>query len=348
MRAAVVILNYNGKHWLEQFLPLLLAHTPNGEKDIAFVVADNGSTDGSLDWLQAHYPQVLCLDLQRNWGFAEGYNRALARIKATYYVLLNSDVAVTENWLVPLLDQMDKHPRVAACQPKIRSHREPHLFEYAGAAGGWIDRWGFPFCRGRVFDTLETDAGQYDDPTEIFWASGACLVVRAKLWHQYGGLDPDFFAHMEEIDWCWRLQNAGYQIFCFPESTVYHVGGGTLQAGSPFKTYLNFRNNLLMLCKNLPRRGLLGRLFVRMSLDGVAGLRFLLQGQWSHFWAVLRSHFYLYAHWRAIRDKRKAIQELAPAKPLSSLRGLYHKSVVWAYFIQKKKTFTTLLPPRVR
>lgn len=336
-KTAVVILNYNGKKWLEKFLPDLIRFTPKA----MLVVADNGSSDGSLKWLETRAPAVRTLDLKKNWGFAEGYNRALAQIEARYYLLLNSDVALTPDWLSPLEQLLDENPQIGACQPKIKAYHQQTHFEYAGAAGGWLDAYGFPFCRGRIFDTTEADTGQYETPTAVFWASGACLMVRAALFHRLGGLDGDFFAHMEEIDLCWRIQLAGHQVFYSPKSTVYHVGGGTLQAGSPFKTYLNFRNNLVMLIKNLPTKGLLLTLFIRMSLDGIAGLRFLAQGKVRHFIAVLRSHFYLYQNLKSLRRKRKAIRELGSNN--TQLQGVYRGSIVWQYFARGKRHFRQLL-----
>lgn len=336
---AVVILNFNGQHWLEKFLPDVVRYSPEAE----VVVADNGSTDQSLDWLKAEMPEVRVIELQKNRGFAEGYNHALSRIEADYYLLLNSDVAVTPNWLPPLLRCLEQNPEAGACQPRLRSFHQPTHFEYAGAAGGWLDKYGYPFCRGRVFDTLEADEEQYATVAPVFWASGACFLIRADLYHRIGGLDADFFAHMEEIDLCWRLQNAGYQVVYCPESTVYHVGGGTLQTGSPFKTYLNFRNNLVMLIKNLPAAQLWQTVFWRMCLDAVAALRFLVRGEFRHFAAVLRAHGYLYARAGFLRKKRRRTQQLAPARPPDELHGWLDKSLIWNYFGRKKTTFRELM-----
>ena len=247
MRIAVVILNWNGKHMLEQFLPSVTAYTTG---DAEVIIADNGSTDDSIAFLHDHYPTLRIIQLDKNYGFADGYNRALAQVDADYYVLLNDDVEVTPNWTAPVVEQMERNPRTAICQPKLLMYDQRDTFEYAGGAGGFLDKYGYPFCRGRLFTTLEKDHGQYDDPREIFWASGAAMFVRADVWKKLGGLDGEFFAHMEEIDFCWRAKNAGYRVEYCPLSTVYHVGGGTLPKSNPHKTYLNFRNNIAMLYKN--------------------------------------------------------------------------------------------------
>ena len=267
MTTAVVILNWNGKKMLERFLPSVTAHT---QGDAEVIIADNGSTDDSLDFVRAQYPGLRIIELDKNYGFAGGYNRALQQVKADYYVLLNDDVEVTPGWIEPVVAQMQQHPDTAICQPKLLMYDQRDTFEYAGGAGGFLDKYGYPFCRGRMFTSLEQDNGQYNTPGEIFWASGAAMFVRADVWHQLGGLDDDFFAHMEEIDFCWRTHLAGYRVRYCPQSTVYHVGGGTLPKSSPFKTELNFRNNLSMLYKNLPvkRRGWV--LAMRMWLDRVA------------------------------------------------------------------------------
>ena len=282
----VVILNWNGRSHLERFLPVLVARTPGAD----IVVADNGSTDDSADFIRARFPQVELLLLDRNYGFAEGYNRALARIEADYCVLLNSDVEVTEGWLAPLVELLERDSAAAAVAPKIRSYANPGKFEYAGAAGGFIDFLGYPFCRGRILDTIESDRGQYDAPREVFWASGACMLVRSEVFRRLGGFDGDFFAHMEEIDFCWRAQLAGYRIRVEPRSTVFHVGGGTLPNNSPQKIYLNFRNNLCMLFKNLSPGTFWPVLFSRMVLDGMAALVFLVQGHPDFFKKVFRAH----------------------------------------------------------
>ncbi|WP_448519645.1 glycosyltransferase family 2 protein [Rhodoflexus sp.] len=333
---AIVILNYNGAALLREYLPSVLEHSPQW---VRVIVADNGSTDNSLQVLRKDFPSVAIIDLQHNHGFAQGYNLALQQVQADYYLILNSDVAVTAGWLEPLLTTINSDPKIFACQPKILSKCKPDHFEYAGAAGGMIDVLGYPFCRGRLFDTTEKDEGQYDQPTSIFWATGACALVRADLFHGLGGFDGDLFAHMEEIDLCWRAKNAGYQLIYCPESTVYHLGGGTLAYQNPRKTYLNFRNSLVILIKNENPKYLWLNLFLRMSLDGIAGIRFFLQGEWAHFWAVLRSHFYLYANINSLKGKRKAAQATA-IKFNHPERS--HKSIVWAYFVKGIRKFSEL------
>ena len=283
-KVAVVILNWNGCQMLRQFLPSVVAHS---EADGGVVyVADNGSTDDSVEMLCQEFPMVRQILMDENYGFAEGYNRAIAELNEPYVVLLNSDVEVTSHWLQPLIAYMDAHPEVAACQPKLLSYNEPDKFEYAGAAGGFIDCYGYPFCRGRLMQQVELDKGQYDEPAEIFWASGAALFIRRNDYEAVGGLDPRFFAHMEEIDLCWRLKARGRGIVCLPESVVFHVGGATLKRENPNKTYLNFRNNLIMLYKNLPERELGHVMRVRFLLDHVAAFTFLLKGQWQNALAV--------------------------------------------------------------
>lgn len=335
-RVAVVILNWNGKKMLEKFLAGVVAHTePMG----TVYVADNASTDDSIDYLRKEFPQVPLVILDRNYGFAEGYNRALKQISASYYLLLNSDVEVTPGWLEPLVRYMDAHPEVAACQPKLLSYFQKDSFEYAGAAGGYLDYLGYPFCRGRVLDTVETDRGQYDDITRIFWATGAALMIRSEDYWSAGGLDGDFFAHMEEIDLCWRLNAMGRKLVCIPDSVAYHWGGGTLAKENPRKTYLNFRNNLLMLYKNLPDKDLKKILWIRMLLDGVAALQFLLKGQWGNFKAVVQAH-------NAFRDskpqykiKRQEVQKRAVCQTLSCVLP---QSMVWLYMVRGRKRFSQI------
>ncbi|MDR2936949.1 MAG: glycosyltransferase family 2 protein, partial [Rikenellaceae bacterium] len=285
-RIAVVILNWNGERFLEQFLPLVVACS--GDAQIA--VADNGSTDGSLALLAARFPEARVIGLPKNYGFAEGYNRALARIEAEYYVLLNSDVEVTPGWLGPLVAMLDTDRQVAAVMPKLRAQSERTKFEYAGASGGFIDRFGYPYCRGRILQTVEEDRGQYDDAHPVFWATGAAMAVRADLYWKAGGLDADFFAHMEEIDLCWRLKRMGFRIMVEPAAVVYHVGGGTLSSDSPHKTFLNYRNNLAMLYKNLPEDDLWWILLARMVLDSLSAAVFLAQGKRPMMRAVWRAH----------------------------------------------------------
>ncbi len=334
-RVAVVILNWNGRALLERFVPLLERRSGG---DVEFVVADNGSDDDSLAWLEAHHPEVRRIALGRNYGFAEGYNRALAQVEAEYYVLLNSDVEVGERWLEVLVRFMESHPRVAACMPKILDLKMRERFEYAGAAGGFLDKYGYPFCRGRLFDVLETDHGQYDEAVPVFWASGACLMVRAADWHAAGGLDPAFFAHMEEIDLCWRLQLMGREVWVVPRSRVWHLGGATLNEASPHKTYLNFRNNLYLLFKNLPASRLLPVLTVRLLLDGLAALKFLAGGEWGFHKAVWKAHFAFWRNLPRLRKIRKSIPHDAPV----TLHGVYPRLLPARFFLYGEKTFSSL------
>lgn len=287
MKVSVVILNWNGREMLQRFLPSVLKYS--NMEGVEICVADNASDDDSCAVLEKEFPEVRLIRLDQNYGFAEGYNRALQQVNATYALLLNSDVEVTEGWLAVLTDYMDRHLQVAACQPKILSQCDKSYFEYAGASGGFIDRYGYPFCRGRIFDCLEVDKGQYDEPIPVFWASGAALMIRLDIYRREGGLDGRFFAHMEEIDLCWRIRSRGYEIHCAPGSKVYHVGGGTLKKDSPHKTFLNFRNNLLMLYKNLPERELAKVMRVRWVLDYLAAGVFLLKGDWKNMCAVIRA-----------------------------------------------------------
>ena len=327
MDIAVVILNWNGLKMLQTYLPTLVERTTCCGAFI--VVADNGSTDGSVAWLQEAYPDIRTLCFDQNYGFTGGYNRALREIDADYYVLLNSDIEVGENWLEPLVSFMEEHPDVGICQPKVRSVAERDRFEYAGAAGGFIDKFGYPFCRGRILSNVETDEGQYDEPEECFWATGACMVVRSALYHHLGGLDESFFAHMEEIDFCWRAKLLGYQVWCVPASTVWHVGGGTLPNNSPQKLYFNYRNNLLMLYKNLPDRIRRRRIFFRMCLDGASALVYLITGRWSFFKAVRKAH---HDYRRMRRD-----EDPSPFEEERNNIGLYDSSIVLRFFLSRKK-----------
>lgn len=331
-KTAVVILNYNGKEFLRKFLPVVLEKS---SQEAEIWVADNNSLDGSVEILHEEFPEVHVLENKFNAGFAGGYNQALKQITADYYVLLNSDIEVTDNWLKPVIDLMESDPAIAACQPKILSYTQRNEFEYAGAAGGFIDRWGYPFCRGRIFQSLEKDEGQYDDIAEIFWATGACMFVRADVYHQFNGLDDDFFAHMEEIDFCWRLKNAGYKIMFCPASKVYHVGGGTLPKKSARKTYLNFRNNFSLLYKNLPKNLLVKTFAVRLILDGIAGIKFLLEGDFHDFVAVIEAHMYFYRNMGRIRKKRNKIEH-------KHVSMIYSKNLVYQHYILGKKKFTEL------
>lgn len=287
MKVSVVILNWNGREMLRRFLPSVVKYSKM--EGVEICVADNASDDDSCAVLEREFPDIRLIRLDQNYGFAEGYNRALQQVDATYVVLLNSDVEVTEGWLSILTDYMDKHLHVAACQPKILSQQNKSYFEYAGAAGGFIDRYGYPFCRGRIFDCLEVDNGQYDEVIPIFWASGAAFMIRLDIYRKEGGLDSRFFAHMEEIDLCWRIRSRGYEIHCVPGSVVYHVGGGTLKKENPHKTFLNFRNNLLMLYKNLPDRELTKVMRVRWYLDNLAVIVFLLKGDWKNMYAIIKA-----------------------------------------------------------
>ncbi|MDO9254476.1 MAG: glycosyltransferase family 2 protein [Bacteroidales bacterium] len=333
-KVAVVILNWNGREFLRKFLPSVLAHS----QDVAeVIIADNASTDSSIEFLQDNYPRLRIIINRSNGGFARGYNEALSEVEADYFVLLNSDIEVTENWIEPVISLMESDKMIAACQPKLRSFQEREKFEYAGAAGGFIDEYGYPFCRGRIFQHLETDNGQYNDAMEIFWATGACMFVRADLYKMFGGFDEDFFAHMEEIDFCWRLKNGGYKIMYCPDSVVYHVGGGTLPKKSSHKTYLNFRNNLSLLYKNLPSHLVFPVFLVRFPLDGIAALKFLIDGGFADFYAVLRAHFYFYRHFFYIRSKRKKITQ-------SMVHGIYKGNLVKEYYLNKKTLFTQLDP----
>jgi len=329
---AVVILNWNGREFLRKFLPSVLAHSLDCAE---VIVADNASTDSSIEFLQNNFPEVRIITNRTNGGFARGYNEALAEVEADYYILLNSDIEVTPNWIQPVIDMMENDKSIAACQPKLRSYHDRTKFEYAGAAGGFIDEYGYPFCRGRIFQHLETDHGQYDDALEIFWATGACMFVRADLYKKLGGFDEDFFAHMEEIDFCWRLKNSGYKIMYCPDSVVFHVGGGTLPKKSSQKTYLNFRNNLSLLYKNLPSHLLLPVFSVRFPLDGIAAFKFLLDGGFRDFYAVLRAHLYFYRHFTDIRRKRRQLKQ-------NMVHGIYRNNLVREYYINKKTLFTEL------
>ena len=336
-KIAIVILNWNGVKLFPDYLPSVIEHS-KGE-NIEVIVADNGSTDNSLEFLKANFPEVTLLDLKENYGFAKGYNVALNQIDAEYFVLLNSDVKVEPNWIQPCIDQFERDDKVVAVQPKVLSFNEPELFEYAGAAGGFIDKFGYPFCRGRILDKVEKDENQYDLSGEIFWATGACMFVRAKAFKNSGGLDADFWAHMEEIDLCWRMKNQGYKIVYESASVVYHLGGGSLEYGNPKKVYLNFRNNLYMLYKNLPKKKFLPIFLTRMILDGVAALKFLLGAEFKAFGAVAKAHRDFYKNLSALRTKRKELLKLAS---VNSHKQIYPRSIMWKFFVQKKHNFTEL------
>jgi GT2 family glycosyltransferase len=334
---AIVILNWNGAKLLKQFLPSVIEFS-RGES-VRIVVADNGSTDESIQVLQSEFPEVEVLDLKENFGFARGYNEALKQIESDYYVILNSDVEVTEGWLDEPIRLMGNNPEIAAVQPKILSYNLKSHFEYAGAAGGFIDHFGYPFCRGRVFDVIEEDQGQYDNQTDIFWASGACMFVRTRLFHELGGFDADFWAHMEEIDLCWRLQNKDYRIVFTPESTVYHLGGGSLPYESPRKLYLNFRNNLYLLYKNLPKGQLFQVIFFRMVLDGVAAVKLLAEFNLNGIRSVLKAHFHFYRSLPALHRKRS---QALKNSHIPSRAGRLPLSIVFQFYIRKRKRFSEL------
>ena len=336
-KVAVVILNYNGKKFLEQFLPNVIENTDATLADI--VVADNASTDGSVEFMKQAFPDIRLIVNDFNGGFATGYNQALRQVDAEYYVLLNSDIEVTHRWIEPIVELMDADQSIAACQPKILSYHDRTKFEYAGAAGGYIDQYGYPFCRGRLFQHLENDQGQYDDTKEVFWATGACLFVRAELYLQHGGLDDSFFAHMEEIDFCWRMKNLGYKIYCCPQSKVYHIGGGTLPKSSARKTYLNFRNNLSLLYKNLPSGRVFWTLFYRVLLDWVAAIKFLAGGGLGDFWAVIRAHF---AFYRRIPSLKKVRQQ----HPHGRVGEMYLRNIVFDNYLKGKRRFSELDPEK--
>ncbi|MFT4771547.1 MAG: GT2 family glycosyltransferase [Cryomorphaceae bacterium] len=336
MKTAIVILNYNGEAHLRRFLPSVVEHNP---KDVDVIVADNGSTDDSITFLQSEFPDVRLIQLPQNYGFAGGYNEALKQVTADIYVLLNSDVEVTQGWLEPLLAEMESRPAVTACQPKIRAIENRKHFEYAGASGGFLDKNGYPFCRGRLFDHTERDIGQHDDQREIFWASGACLLIRSSSFHEVDGFDSTLFAHMEEIDLCWRLKNQGHHIYCFPQSVVYHLGGGTLAATNPRKTYLNFRNNLSIIVKNDYKNSLFNKIVKRMIFDGAAAGYMLITSGPKHFFAVVRAHLHFYSNLGRLLKERKHWKEKSHD---INQTGLYKGSIVQDYFKKKKRVFGSL------
>ncbi len=335
-KIAVVILNWNGKEMMRSFLPSVVKHS---QDDARVIVADNGSADGSCEMLEAEFPMVEILRLDRNYGFADGYNKALAQLDEEYFVLLNSDVEVTENWLKPMLKVMEGDEEIAACQPKLLSWHDKDSFEYAGAAGGFLDKFGYPYCRGRIFSTVEKDEGQYDAQCSLLWATGAALMVRRSDWQASGGLDGKFFAHMEEIDLCWRLRLLGKNIVCVSESKVYHVGGATLEQGNPRKTFLNFRNNLLMLYKNLPQRELNYVLFVRALLDYVAALQFLLKGSWGEAKAVVKARAAYRKMKKDYADIRRENLRRAKTERIAERADF---SILVAYHLRRKHRYTDL------
>lgn len=338
-KTAIVILNWNGEAMLRKYLADIVRYSADDEAVV--YVADNASTDDSVNMLRKDYPKVKVIELEHNWGFAEGYNKALKKVDAEYYVLLNSDVRVTQHWLRPMTDFLDTHPEAAACQPKLLAMADNKAFEYAGACGGFIDRYGYPFCRGRLFDTVEQDNGQYDTTMPILWATGACMMVRSADYWKVGGLDAKFFAHNEEIDLCWQLRTLGREIYCIPSSKVYHVGGGTLPKGNPMKTYLNFRNNLTMLYKNLPEKELGKVMRARWFLDYLAALQMLVIGRsWGDFKAVFRARKD-FRKWKPdFAEKRMTIRKNAK---LSDIPERVNKSILWDYYVKGRKTFAEVI-----
>lgn len=332
---AVVILNWNGKSFLQKFFPSVLA---SNYENLSVIVADNASTDDSVSFLQQNFPSVKVLTNTINTGFSKGYNSALKQVKADYYILLNSDVEVHEGWIAPIILLMESDEKIAACQPKILSFKNKSRFEYAGACGGWIDHLGYPFNRGRVFDYSEKDNGQYNTSSEIFWATGAAMFVRSSVFHELHGFDEFFFAHQEEIDLCWRMQRAGYKICVEPASVVYHLGGGTLHIGDPKKVYLNFRNNLVMLYKNLPFFEAAWKIPVRIFLDIVAAFQAIMQGNFGTFDSIARAHLD-FCKWILLGKRGSKL----PKIKMKNLNGVYMGSIVWAFFIKKKKTFLEIV-----
>ena len=337
IKAAVVILNWNGIAWLQKFLKTVVRFSAG--PDIVVFFADNGSTDGSPEWVSENFNEVTIIRFEKNYGFAGGYNLALKQISAKYFVLLNSDAEVTEGWIEPMIKHLEENPDVASCQPRIRSFFNRDSFEYAGAAGGYIDKFGYTFCRGRIFEHIEKDSGQYDNSTDIFWSSGACMMVRSEAWRLCGGFDDDFFAHMEEVDLCWRFHLAGFRVSNVPGSIVYHAGGGSLPYDSKLKTYLNFRNNLFMLYKNLPDNKLHKTIFIRKILDGVAALIFIIKGRPGNAKAVWNAHIDYYKSAKSLKVKRESVRNLTKDKNVSHL---VNKSIVFRFYIKGEKTFSSL------
>lgn len=336
-KTAVVILNWNGSKLLEEFLPVVVKNS--NRPDVEVVVADNASSDGSIDYVVKHYPEVRIIELDQNYGFAGGYNKALQQVGADYFVLLNSDVAPGPGWLDPLIAAMQSDDNLAACMPKIKAYNQPAYFEYAGASGGFIDIFGYPFCRGRILNEIEEDKGQYDEPLSVFWATGAALMIRSDLYKKAGGLDESFFAHMEEIDLCWRIKNMGYSIKVFPDSEVFHLGGATLDQLHPQKTFLNFRNNLLMMVKNLSGSCLLPIFFMRMLLDGVAALHFILRGEFRYFKAVFMAHMSFYRLLPSVLAKRKQQKTM---RIKTQHNEVYPQSIISAFYLKKITKFSQL------
>lgn len=333
MKIVVAILNYNGKNWLEKFLPTVIEKSQGAE----VCIIDNCSTDDSVDYIKQNFPTLQLIINSSNSGFAGGYNEGLKNLEADYFILLNSDVEVTDNWIQPVIRLMETDDKIVAAQPKVKSYNRKEYFEHAGAAGGMIDINGYPFCRGRIFDAVEKDNGQYDDNIEIFWATGACMFIKAEAFKNQNGFDATFFAHMEEIDLCWRLKNEGYKIMYCSESTVYHVGGGTLDYASPRKTYLNFRNSLFTIYKNY-NGNVIGKIFFRLILDGFAGVKFLFSGKFKHIIVIINAHFSFYKAIKILKPKRLNQNKLN----FKTMTGVYSKSIVWRRFFLNKRTFNDL------
>ncbi len=331
MKLAIVILNWNGQALLERYLPGVIQYSPNAQ----ICVADNGSTDDSVAFVQQQFPEVTLVQNAQNWGFAQGYNEALKSIEADVYCLLNSDVEVTPNWLDPIIQTFEEHKDIAIVQPKIRDLLKRDHFEYAGAAGGFLDQLGYPFCRGRIFQSLEKDAGQYNQATEIFWATGACMFIRREVFEELGGFDEDYFAHQEEVDLCWRAHNKGYKVFYVPDSHVFHLGGSTLSNMNPKKTYLNFRNSLFSITKNLPRKVAFIIILCRLVLDGIAAIRFIVQLKLKHCLAILRAHLSFYRQFRKMYRKREKTDFVS--------KYYETKSIVWSYYVNNVRRFDDLV-----
>jgi len=334
-KISIVILNWNGRKYLEQFLPSVLS---SDYSNFEVVVADNGSTDDSVSFLEARYSQIRIICLKENFGFAKGYNEALKQIESDYYFILNSDVELLKGSLKPLVDLLESDKKIAACQPKLLTYHNKKLFEYAGGAGGWLDKYGYPFAKGRIFDVFEEDHGQYDTSEPIFWASGAALFIRSSVFHEVNGFDEYFFAHQEEIDLCWRIQLAGYKIYSCPSSIVYHVGGGTLPKGNTLKVYLNFRNNMIMLSKNLPFWKAFFIIWFRIALNKISALKGLFSGDFGYFRSIIKAHFGFFGWWFSHRKKSK--HDYPKDKTLS---GYYQGNVVWQHFVKKKRYFSEIV-----
>ncbi|WP_440881732.1 glycosyltransferase family 2 protein [Tenacibaculum sp. C7A-26P2] len=331
MKIAIVILNWNGKKLLEQFLPSVINFSSN---QATVYLADNASSDNSIAYVKKYFPTIKIVQNKLNGGYAKGYNEALKYIKADVYCLMNSDIEVTKNWLIPIIKLFKNEYDTAIIQPKLLDYKNKKKFEYAGAAGGFIDLFGYPYCRGRIFNFLETDNGQFNDTSEIFWASGACFFIRSKIFHELGGFDEDYFAHQEEIDFCWRSINEGYKIKYVGASTVYHVGGATLQETNPHKTFLNFRNSLLNIVKNVPNRWFLFVIISRLILDGISGIKFIIEMKPMHSLAIIKAHVSFYRNFMRFFKKRRNLKK--------KLNYYSHISIVWQYFILRRKKYNTL------